>query len=90
MIQGSLGCHSSLPMHEDGTLDLDAYRAPDRWHIAPKETHGIVAVGTNGESPTVDFDEHNELFAPRWSGTQTGAGGDRRHCVNSTAEAISS
>ena len=31
------------------------------WHIA-EGTDGIVVVGTTGESPTVDFDEHHQLI----------------------------
>jgi 4-hydroxy-tetrahydrodipicolinate synthase len=49
------------PMHEDGALDLDAFRALIDWHIA-EGTDGIVVVGTTGESPTVDFDEHGLLI----------------------------
>ncbi|MEW6253394.1 MAG: 4-hydroxy-tetrahydrodipicolinate synthase [Planctomycetota bacterium] len=45
------------PMREDGVLDLDALRRLVDWHIA-EGTDGIVVVGTTGESPTVDFDEH--------------------------------
>ncbi|MFP5507361.1 MAG: 4-hydroxy-tetrahydrodipicolinate synthase [Gammaproteobacteria bacterium] len=45
------------PMREDGALDLDALRRLVDWHIA-EGTDGIVVVGTTGESPTVDFDEH--------------------------------
>ena len=48
------------PMHEDGSLDLDAYRRLIDWHIA-EGTSAIVAVGTTGESPTVDVDEHRTL-----------------------------
>jgi 4-hydroxy-tetrahydrodipicolinate synthase len=49
------------PMHEDGRLDLPRFRALIDWHIA-EGTDGIVVVGTTGESPTVDFDEHKELI----------------------------
>ena len=45
------------PMRDDGALDLDALRKLVDWHIA-EGTDGIVVVGTTGESPTVDFDEH--------------------------------
>ena len=45
------------PMRDDGALDLDALRRLVDWHIA-EGTDGIVVVGTTGESPTVDFDEH--------------------------------
>ena len=49
------------PMHEDGSLDFDAFRKLIDWHIA-EGTDGIVVVGTTGESPTVDFDEHHQLI----------------------------
>jgi 4-hydroxy-tetrahydrodipicolinate synthase len=48
-------------MQEDGSLDLDRYRALIDWQIA-SGTKAIVAVGTTGESPTVDVDEHIELI----------------------------
>jgi 4-hydroxy-tetrahydrodipicolinate synthase len=49
------------PMDEDGGLDLDAFRRLIDWHIV-EGTDGIVVVGTTGESPTVDFDEHHLLI----------------------------
>jgi 4-hydroxy-tetrahydrodipicolinate synthase len=49
------------PMHEDGSLDLDALRHLLDWHIE-QGTHGIVIVGTSGESPTVNVQEHCELI----------------------------
>jgi 4-hydroxy-tetrahydrodipicolinate synthase len=49
------------PMHEDGSLDLDAFRKLIDWHVK-EGTDGIVVVGTTGESPTVDFDEHHLLI----------------------------
>ncbi|MFZ9480032.1 MAG: 4-hydroxy-tetrahydrodipicolinate synthase [Burkholderiaceae bacterium] len=60
MIKGSLVAIVT-PMHEDGSLDLQTYRALVDWHVA-QGTHAIVAVGTTGESPTVDVEEHLELI----------------------------
>ncbi len=60
MIKGSLVAIVS-PMREDGSLDYDAYRRLIEWHVT-EGTNGIVAVGTTGESPTVDHDEHCELI----------------------------
>ncbi len=60
MIKGSLVAVVT-PMHEDGTLDLDAYRRLIDWHIA-EGTNAIVSVGTTGESPTVTPEEHGELI----------------------------
>jgi 4-hydroxy-tetrahydrodipicolinate synthase len=48
------------PMHDDGSLDIASYKRLIEWHIE-SGTSAIVAVGTTGESPTVDVDEHIEL-----------------------------
>ena len=50
------------PMAADGGLDLPALKSLIDWHVA-EGTDGIVIVGTTGESPTVDFDEHHRLIA---------------------------
>lgn len=60
MLTGSLVAIVT-PMHSDGTLDIPALRALIDWH-AEQGTDGIVIVGTTGESPTVDFEEHCELI----------------------------
>jgi len=60
MLKGSLVAIVS-PMFEDGSLDLDAFRRLVDWHII-EGTGGIVVVGTTGESPTVDFEEHTLLI----------------------------
>ncbi len=60
MITGSIVAIVS-PMHEDGSLDLDRYRALIDWHVE-SGTAAIVAVGTTGESPTVDVEEHVALI----------------------------
>ena len=49
------------PMHADGAIDFPRLRSLIDWHIA-EGTDGIVVVGTTGESPTVDFDEHRALI----------------------------
>jgi len=59
MIKGSIVAIVT-PMHDDGSLDLDSYRRLIDWHIE-QGTAAIVAVGTTGESPTVDVEEHGEL-----------------------------
>jgi 4-hydroxy-tetrahydrodipicolinate synthase len=45
------------PMHEDGSLDLPAFRKLIDWHVE-EGTDGIVVVGTSGESATLDVEEH--------------------------------
>ena len=49
------------PMHEDGSLDLPGMRRLVDYHIQ-EGTDAIVVVGTTGESPTVDVDEHHEII----------------------------
>ena len=61
MIQGSIVAIVT-PMHEDGSLDLAAFRALIDFHVE-QGTDAIVVVGTTGESPTVDVEEHELLIA---------------------------
>ena len=49
------------PMHEDGSLDLPCLRKLVDYHVQ-EGTDAIVIVGTTGESPTVDVEEHQELI----------------------------
>jgi 4-hydroxy-tetrahydrodipicolinate synthase len=49
------------PMHEDGSVDYPALRKLIDWHIA-QGTDCIGVVGTTGESPTVDVEEHHEII----------------------------
>lgn len=60
MITGSLVAIVT-PMNEDGDLDLARLRSLIDFHSA-EGSDGIVIVGTTGESPTVDVDEHCELI----------------------------
>ena len=60
LIQGSLPAIIT-PMHEDGSLDLPRLRGLVDWHLR-EGSDGIVVVGTTGESPTVDVDEHALLI----------------------------
>ncbi len=60
MITGSLVAIVT-PMHEDGSLDLAAFRSLIDFHIS-QGTDAIVVVGTTGESPTVDVQEHELLI----------------------------
>lgn len=60
MFKGSLVAIVT-PMDEEGGLDLDRFRSLLDFHI-DQGTDGIVVVGTTGESPTVDFDEHHLLM----------------------------
>ncbi|MDD5175798.1 MAG: 4-hydroxy-tetrahydrodipicolinate synthase [Sterolibacterium sp.] len=60
MITGSIPAIAT-PMHADGRLDLARLRSYIDWHIA-EGSDGVVVVGTTGESPTVNFDEHCALM----------------------------
>ena len=60
MLTGSLVAIVT-PMFENGALDIGRFKSLIDWHIA-EGTRGIVVVGTTGESPTVNFDEHKELI----------------------------
>ncbi|MFS1704577.1 4-hydroxy-tetrahydrodipicolinate synthase [Aestuariibacter sp. GS-14] len=48
------------PMHDNGKIDYEALHALVEFHIQAG-THGIVSVGTTGESATLPFDEHIEV-----------------------------
>ncbi|MBT6991441.1 MAG: 4-hydroxy-tetrahydrodipicolinate synthase [Gammaproteobacteria bacterium] len=48
------------PMHDDGSLDLPALNKLLEWHIE-SGTHGVVIVGTTGESATLSTEEHCDL-----------------------------
>ena len=61
MIQGSLVAIVT-PMHPDGRVDDDAFRRLIDWHVE-QGTDAIVAVGTTGESATLDEQEHCEAIA---------------------------
>jgi len=86
MLTGSLVAIVT-PMLADGALDFPRLKQLIDWHVA-EGTDGIVIVGTTGESPTVDFDEHCSLIKAAVEYTAkrvpviAGAGG------NSTKEAI--
>jgi 4-hydroxy-tetrahydrodipicolinate synthase len=49
------------PMHEDGSVDYPTLRKLIDWHIA-EGTDCIGVVGTTGESPTVNVQEHCEII----------------------------
>jgi 4-hydroxy-tetrahydrodipicolinate synthase len=60
MFQGSMVALVT-PMREDGSLDRAALARLVDFHIA-SGTDAIVSVGTTGESPTLDMDEHCEVI----------------------------
>ncbi len=60
MITGSLVALAT-PMHSDGSLDWEALDKLVDFHLQ-NGTDGIVAVGTTGESATLDMEEHCEVI----------------------------
>jgi 4-hydroxy-tetrahydrodipicolinate synthase len=79
------------PFHPDGSVDYPTLRKLIDWHIA-EGTDCIGVVGTTGESPTVNVDEHCEII--RVSVEQAKTHGTKRVPImagcgaNSTKEAI--
>jgi 4-hydroxy-tetrahydrodipicolinate synthase len=49
------------PMLEDGSVDYPSLRKLIDWHVA-EGTNCIGVVGTTGESPTVNVEEHCEII----------------------------
>jgi len=78
----------ATPMHDDGSVDYASLRKLIDWHIA-EGTDCIGVVGTTGESPTVNVEEHREIIrvavehANKRVPIMAGCG------ANSTAEAVS-
>jgi 4-hydroxy-tetrahydrodipicolinate synthase len=58
--------HGSMPAlvtpFKDGKIDEQAYRALIDWQIS-SGSHGLVPVGTTGESPTLSHDEHRRAVS---------------------------
>ncbi|WP_395343367.1 4-hydroxy-tetrahydrodipicolinate synthase [Ningiella sp. W23] len=50
------------PMLPNGDIDRDSLQELVQWHVE-SGTHGIVAVGTTGESATLPMDEHIDVVA---------------------------
>ena len=45
---------------KNGELDLDTLKKLVEWHIS-EGSHGLVPVGTTGESPTLTHEEHETV-----------------------------
>lgn len=90
MITGSIVALVT-PLHEDGSVDYATLRKLVDWHIA-QGTDCIGVVGTTGESPTVNVQEHCEII--RVAVEQAKTHGKKRVPImagcgaNSTQEAI--
>ena len=53
---------------KNGSVDEKAFRDLVEWQIS-EGTHGLVPVGTTGESPTLSHDEHKKVV--EWCVDQT-------------------
>lgn len=60
MLKGSLVALVT-PMKSNGDLDIQALHGLIDWHLA-SGTHGIVPVGTTGESATLSVAEHHQVI----------------------------
>lgn len=60
MITGSIVALVT-PMHGDGSIDWDSFAGLLEWHVE-QGTDAVVAVGTTGESATVDVAEHTSII----------------------------
>ena len=49
------------PMNPDGSIDFASYLKLLEFHIN-NNSDGVVVIGTTGEAPTIDFDEHVTLI----------------------------
>ena len=57
------GCYTALvtPMRDDGSIDPDGLERLIEFQI-DNNIQGVLAVGTTGESPTLLWEEHNEVI----------------------------
>jgi len=83
------GTYTALvtPFNQDGSVDFGCFRELIAWQIA-SGVDGIVPVGTTGESPTLEWDEHLKVIE-----TAIEAAAGRVQVIagtgaNSTAEAL--
>jgi 4-hydroxy-tetrahydrodipicolinate synthase len=57
------GCYTALitPMKKDGGIDFEGFRSLIDFQ-AKEAVQGVLAVGTTGESPTLDWEEHIKVI----------------------------
>ena len=60
MLKGSMP--ALITPFKNGAVDLDGLKALVEWHIA-EGSHGLVPVGTTGESPTLSHEEHEAVVS---------------------------
>ncbi|WP_312794092.1 dihydrodipicolinate synthase family protein, partial [Tianweitania sp.] len=59
MLRGSITALVT-PFAQDGRFDEKAFQDFVAWQIA-EGTHGVVPVGTTGETPTLSHEEHRQV-----------------------------
>ena len=60
MLKGSMP--ALITPFKNGAVDLEGLKALVAWHIA-EGSHGLVPVGTTGESPTLSHEEHEAVVS---------------------------
>ena len=85
MLKGSMP--ALVTPFKDGAVDFDALKRLVDWHVA-QGSHGLVPVGTTGESPTLTHEEHEQVIE-----TVVSAAAGRLPVIagagsNNTAEAV--
>ena len=60
MLRGSMP--ALITPFKNGAVDLEGLKALVAWHIA-EGSHGLVPVGTTGESPTLSHEEHEAVVS---------------------------
>ena len=60
MLKGSMP--ALITPFKNGAVDLEGLKALVEWHIA-EGSHGLVPVGTTGESPTLSHEEHEAVVS---------------------------
>ncbi len=75
------------PFNTDGSVDFTALRALVQWQVE-NGVNGLVPVGTTGESPTLEFQEHIKVINATVEAASGKAAIIAGTGANSTAEAI--
>ena len=83
------GTYTALitPFNKDGSVDYSALRSFVQWQVA-SGVSGLVPVGTTGESPTLDVQEHIKVIETTVDAAAGKAAVIAGTGANSTAEAI--
>jgi 4-hydroxy-tetrahydrodipicolinate synthase len=63
MMKAFVGCHTALvtPMKKNSEIDSEGLKSLVEFQVL-EGVKGVLAVGTTGESPTLDWDEHKQVI----------------------------